>query len=123
MVLDWYSRRVVENHVNFHLFNSFPIPDVAPATNSMALHVAEIAGRLAAIDDRFSDWAAEVGVPVGSVTSDVDKDDLIAELDAVGAYLYGLDEDDLEVIYTTFHKGADYSQRQANVLDHFRRLS
>ena len=123
MVLDWYARRVIEISMNFHLFNSFPVPDVGPATSPLASRVAEIAGRLAAVDDRFEKWAAEVGVPVGSVTSDAEKDDLIAELDAVIAYLYGLDEDDLEVIYTTFHKGADYSQRQANVLDHFRGLS
>ena len=123
MVLDWYARRVIEISMNFHLFNSFPVPDVGPATSPLASRVAEIAGRLAAVDGRFEEWAAEVGVPVGSVTSDAEKDDLIAELDAVIAYLYGLDEDDLEVIYTTFHKGADYSQRHANVLDHFRRLS
>ena len=34
---------------------------------SLDLLVAEIAGRLAAIDDRYSEGAKEVGVPVGSV--------------------------------------------------------
>ena len=47
--------------------------------------------------------------------------DLICELDACVAHLYGLDESDLAVIYETFHKGADYSERHAAVLDHFRR--
>lgn len=37
------------------------------------------------------------------------------------AHLYGLDESDLAVIYETFHEGADYSERHAAVLEHFRR--
>ena len=41
--------------------------------------------------------------------------------DACVAHLYGLDESDLAVIYETFHEGADYSERHAAVLEHFRR--
>ena len=50
--------------------------------------VVVVAGRLAAVDDRYSDWAAEVGVPVGSVKTRAEKDDLIAELDALVSLLY-----------------------------------
>ena len=120
MVLDWFARRIIELNMNFYLVNNFPIPDVAPATNPRAARVAEIAGRLAAVDDRYAEWAAEVGVPVDSVTSDTEKDDLIAELDAQVAHLYGLKEHDLAVIYTTFHEKTDHSARHAAVLEHFR---
>ena len=75
------------------------------------LRVVEIAGRLAAVDPRYADWAAEVGVPVGSVTDQATKDDLIAELDAVVALLYGLDKADVEHIFATFHRGWDYRTR------------
>jgi hypothetical protein len=122
MILDWYARRVVELHVNFHLFNSFPVPDVDVNADPMADRVAAIAGRLAAVDERFVGWAAEVGVPVGSVSNDAEKQDLIAELDAAVALLYSLEESDLEVIYSTFHEGKDYSARHAAVLEHYRRL-
>ena len=121
MILDWYARRVVELHVNFFLLNNFPIPphfDDDPVADK----VVEIAGRLAAVDDRYSEWAAGVGVETGTVTDDATRQDLVCELDACVAHLYGLDEDDLTVIYETFHTGADYSERHAAVLAHFRSL-
>ena len=40
--------------------------------------------------------------------TDTDVDDLIAELDAVVAHLYGLDAEDLEVIWDTFHTTVDH---------------
>ena len=123
MILDWYARRVVELNMNFHILNSFPVPDSSPASDPVAARVAEIAGRLAAVDDRFSEWAAAVGVPVGSANDEPTKSELIYELDACVARLYGLDETDLEVIYTTFRHGVDYSDRYQAVLAHFRRLA
>lgn len=121
MILDWYARRVVELHVNFYLLNNFPIPEHYN-DDPVAQRVVQIAGRLAAVDDRYAEWAAEVGVEVGSVTDDETRLDLVYELDACVAYLYGLNEDDLAVIYETFHVGADYSARHARVLEHFRNL-
>ena len=123
MILDWYARRVVELNLTFHLLNNFPIPDADIYNDPVACRVVEIAGRLATVDDRYSDWAAEVGVPLGSVTDEEAKQDLICELDACVAHLYGLDEDDLAVVYETFHEGADYSERHHAVLAHFRRLA
>lgn len=121
MILDWYARRYVELHLNFHIFNGLPIPRPG-RDDSTRRRVEQIAGRLAAVDDRFAEWARAVGVPVASVTDDKTKNDLIAELDAAVAVLYGLDEADLRVIYTTFHEGADYTERLAAVTEHFRRL-
>jgi len=77
---------------------------------------------LAAADERFADWAAEVGVPVGSANDEAVKHDLICELDACVAHLYSFDEDDLAVIYDTFSETVDYTERHAAVLTHFQRL-
>ncbi len=76
---------------------------------------------LAAVDDRYEDWARAVGVPVGSV-SEEDKPDLLAELDAAIALLYELDESDVRHIFQTFHAGWDYHDRLGRVLVHFDRL-
>ena len=121
MILDWFARCTVETHVTFHLLNNFPIPDADIDNDPVARRVTKIAGRLAAVDERYAEWAAEVGVRVGSVTDEATKQDLIYELDACVAHLYGLDEDDLAVVYETFHEGADYSERHIAVLAHFRR--
>ena len=82
--------------------------------------MVEIAGRLAAVDDRYADWAAEVGVPVGSVKTPAEKDDLIAELDALVSLLYGLTEDQVEHVFATFHRGWNYEARLDAVLTHYR---
>ncbi|WP_419918919.1 hypothetical protein [Candidatus Poriferisocius sp.] len=121
MICDWQARRTVELHITFEQLNALSIPDPG-AGHPVRDRVANIAGRLAATDERFDQWAAQVGVPVGSVTDEATKQDLLAELDACVAHLYGLDEADLGVIYDTFSRTVDYSDRHAAVIDHFRRI-
>ena len=123
MILDWFARCVVEISLNFHILNNFPINDPGPV-DPVRDRLVEIAGRLAAVDERYTEWAAEVGVPVGSANDEATKQDLICELDACVAHLYELDEDDLTVIYETFDEKRPhrYTERHAAVLVHFRRL-
>ena len=47
---------------------------------------------------------------------------LLAELDACVAYLYGLDEDDIAVVYDTFGRPGQWDERREAVLNHFRRI-
>lgn len=115
--LDWYARRYVELHVNLHIVNGFPVPVLSD--NEACKRVIEIAGRLAAVDDRYRDWAKQVGVSVGSVKTQVEKDALIAELDALVSLLYGLSRDQVEQVFATFHRGWDYKPRLEAVLGHF----
>lgn len=121
MPLDWYARRIVEVQVDFYVINAFPIPE-PERDHPLRRCVEEIAGRLAAVDARYEAWAEGVGVPVASVNKS-EKPELLAELDAAVALLYGLDEQDLHIIYETFHVGADYSAHQDRVLAHYRRLA
>jgi hypothetical protein len=95
-------------------------PDKLTERRSPARTV-EIAGRLGAVDHRYASWAADVGVPVATVTDEATKDDLIAELDALVAHLYGLGRSDVEHIFATFHRGWDYRSRLAAVLAHYDR--
>ncbi len=122
MPCDWQARRTVELHMTFEQFGLLSIPDPGEG-HPVRDRVVQIAGRLAAVDERFGEWAAEVGVPVGSANEESIKQDLICELDACVALLYGLDEDDLAVVYETFSGTVDYSDRLAAVLAHFRRLT
>lgn len=106
MPLDWQARRTVELHMTFEQLNQLTIPDPGEG-HAIRDRVVEIAGRLAAGDERYAEWAAEVGVPVGSVRDEATKQDLICELDACVAHLHGLDDGDLAVVYETFHESAD----------------
>lgn len=116
--LDWYARKYVELGMNFHILNGLPIPEFHPTPASD--RIVQISGRLAAVDDRYVGWAADVGVPVGSVKSQPEKDDLVAELDAIVSLLYGLTDDQVEHVFATFHRGWKYQLRLQAVLDHYR---
>jgi len=97
----------------------------------MSSGVAQLSDRLAAVDDRYAEWAAAVGVEYGRLPDD-QKFDMICELDAVVAHLYGLDEKHLRHIFETFHEGwgpgtvaahptlGDYDLRLKTTLRHFR---
>ncbi|MCY4135714.1 MAG: hypothetical protein OXG30_12515 [bacterium] len=65
MPCDWQARRTVELHMTFEQIGQLSIPDPGMG-HPVRDRVAEIAALLAAQDDRFTDWAAEVGVPVGT---------------------------------------------------------
>ncbi len=105
--------------VSFELLAPSPVPHIE-VQSVLGRRLVEVAGRLAAVDERYADWAAEVGVPVGSVTSQAEKDALIAELDALVSLLYGLSEDQVEHIFATFHRGWDYEPRLVAVSQHYR---
>ena len=123
MPCDWQARRTVELVMSFEQLRLLCFPDPGEG-DPVRDRVAEIAGRLAAADERFADWAAAVGVPVGSANDPAIKADLIAELDACVAHLYGLDSDDLGVLYSTFdvRRPDRYADHHARVLAHCRRL-
>jgi hypothetical protein len=107
----------VELHVNYHVFNPFPVPRPS-RDDPLWQRTVEIAGRLACPDSRFDVWASAVGVQVGALDSDI-KADLIAELDAVVAHLYGLTEAHMLHLFETFHEGWDYAERLRATLVHY----
>lgn len=115
---DWYARRFVEITMSFALLGAMPVP--RPSAGNLLRHrVVHLAGRLAAVDERYADWAEEIGVPTGSVTSDAERADLLAELDALVSLLYGLRPDQVEHIFATFHRGWDFKPRLIAVLKHY----
>ena len=116
--LDWYARRFIELNVNFFILNPFPVPRPS-RSDARWQRVVEIAGRLACPDGRYADWANAAGVTYGPLDAD-EKEDMIHELDAVSAHLYGLAERQLVHVFMTFHENWDYHDRLDGVLRHFR---
>lgn len=118
---DWYMRRWVETTMSFELVGNAPFPNLDE--NGLKSAIIDRAGRLAAVDDRYTTWAAEVGVPCGSVKTEEDRQRLIVELDALVSLGYGLSEGDVTHLFATFHKGWDYRPRLTQVLDAYRRFA
>lgn len=115
--LDWYARWFVETHVNYFVFNPLPVP--RPGRDDPRWQrVVTLAGRLACPDHRFEAWAKAVGVDHRPLAPG-EKQDMLHELDAVVARLYGLNEMQLVHVFETFHDGWDYRDRLDSVLRHF----
>jgi hypothetical protein len=115
---DWIARRLIENNFTFEVLSDLPVP-LDRFDTPLSNRCIEIAGRLGAVDHRFDEWAAGVGVEVGSVTSQQEKDDLIAELDAVVAHLYDLSAEQISHVFESFHRGWDYQSRLNHVLAYY----
>ncbi|ELY53647.1 hypothetical protein C491_20946 [Natronococcus amylolyticus DSM 10524] len=114
---DWYARRFVEKHLDYYIFNGVPIPH-PDGESILRKRAIELSGRLAAIDDRYEDWANEIGVDYGPLDDD-EKQEKIHELDAVVAHLYGLSRENLQVVFETFHDNWDHERRMNAVLEHY----
>lgn len=110
----------METHVSVFVLNPFPIPRPDP-DHPLRLRVIDTAGRLASQDRRLWGWGKKVGVKGRRLAED-EQSDLIAELDAAVAHLYGLAESDLVHIFETFHEGWDFQDRLDATLRHFTNL-
>lgn len=108
--LDWYARRFVVLHLNFHILNGFPIPD-PPSSNKLRQRISFLAGSLAATNESFADWAKSVGVKFGTLADPEERFQAICEIDALVALLYDLEIEELEHVFATFHKTWDYAKR------------
>ena len=108
MPFDWMARRVVELSLTQEVLHSLPIPDV-PIKDERAERIARIVATLATSDAEFSEWAGIVGKIENTHLNQ--KDDLLAELDALVCLLFELVPAEVQHIYNTFHNGADYSDR------------
>lgn len=116
---DWQARMLTEMNLTFEILNQLSLP-ITDVETGWGAQVVQIAGKLAAVDGRYEDWASEVGVPVGSVGTEIEKNDLVSELDALVSLLYGLDEGQVEQVFKTFHRGWNYDARLDAVLTRFR---
>lgn len=70
MPCDWQARRTVELHMTFEQLNQLSIPDPGEG-HPVRDRVTELAACLAVRDERFQEWAAEVGVPVGQSCTEI----------------------------------------------------
>ena len=70
MPCDWQARRTVELNLTFEQLSLLTIPDPGEG-DRVRDRVTELSALLAARDERFRGWAAEVGVPVGSTLDEL----------------------------------------------------
>jgi len=117
IVFDWYARRFVETHVDFHVLDPMPVPRACDA--KLRNRAVALAARLACPDERYGAWARSVSAKCGPIADDK-KADMIRELDAVVAHCYDLSQKHLVAVFETFHEGWDYEEQLRDTLKHFK---
>jgi hypothetical protein len=118
MPLDWYARRFVVLHVNFHIFNGLPIPIFEKNDNKYERIVSLVAG-LTSINSDHNVWLDSLGIDFNKIESEEDRFAAQSEIDALVAIGYGLNEVEVGHIFRTFHKTWDYRSRLEKVLNYF----
>jgi len=117
---DWYSRRLVELHFTFEILDQIPVPR-PEKSDPRRRRIVELAGRLAAHDERYVGWASAIDVPIGSVTPQ-ERAATESEIDALVAHLYGLSRTQLSHIFATFHRGWSFRPRLDAALEFYDQL-
>src|SRR6185312_12320467 len=108
----------VENKMSFAILAGLPVP----RTPRHRARIAHLAARLSCVDERYADFAREVGVEVGPMPLD-ERSDMEAEIDALVAHAYGLSENDLRVIFRDFTERAVPPAYRERVVEHYRAAS
>jgi hypothetical protein len=121
MIFDWSARQIVELGLNPSLFLSLHVPRY-DVTNELCKRISYLSTILATKDKRYLGWANANGVLTVEKLVDANKDDLIAENDALVAHMFGLTRTQLEHVFKTFHRGWDYAPRLEKVLSFFDKL-
>lgn len=107
---DWQARRFVETHVNFFIFEGLRLPELSDETYD---RLAELAGRLSCIDERYADFAASLGVEHGRLDPE-EHERMRIEIDALVASAWELTAEELELVLSDFTSDAvpeDYRER------------
>jgi hypothetical protein len=114
--LDWYARRFVVLHVNFHIFNGLPIPNLHKSSVIYQRIISLVAALTQATNEN-NEWVESLNTEFEMLKSDASKEMAQYEIDALIAIAYGLDNSDITHIFNTFHKTWDYIPRLTQVLN------
>jgi hypothetical protein len=110
LIFDWFARRVVEGHMKLYILDSMPVPRKEKNQRVSDL-IVELTAQLAGKDDRYKVWLSEVRAKEAGLNKKIDFESLIAELDAAVAVLFDLERDEVEYIFSNFHRGWDFEDR------------
>ena len=101
---------MVEVNLNYHVLDGLAIPRPEPS-DGRRRRIVDLAGRLAAVDDRYREWAEEIGVDFAIPVIAEDREEMLAEVDALVGHLYGLSREELIHVFETFHPTWNFRPR------------
>jgi len=99
MIFDFLIRTRISANMNFFYIYQTPIPETF--NDETANQIIVTSARLSCCDDRFADFAKEIGVPYSQLSMQ-ERIELTAKLNALIAIHYGLNKEQLRVILQSF---------------------
>ena len=117
---DWLIRKWVEMNLTFELLEPAPIPKFSEKDDKTR-RLCELSARLASTDSRYSAWASDNDVSIGTLRETESAESAICEIDALVALLYGLKIDELKFIFESFHRGWNYESRLLQTVEFFKK--
>jgi hypothetical protein len=118
IIFDWQSRLIVEGNLTFELLGQLACP-WNHLESTLGKRLVSLSATLASPDQRFSEWANALGVSTGEFKLPSQRDDAIAECDALVALMFELDSQQVSHVFETFHRGWDYKPRLEKVLEYY----
>ena len=113
--IDWVGHLKVSLNINYFILNGLPVPEQVEG-DARCDRVAVLAAGLAlAGDGDYGNWPTLAD----PIVDDDARQDALSELEACGAALYGLDQDDIATIIDSYPEKAGHAARREAVLDHY----
>ena len=116
--LDWIGHRKINLNLNFFILNGLPVPKYDPNDAVAQRVVALAAGLTLREDGNYGKWTTLASPIIGTEN----RHDALNEMDACGALLYGLDENDMNLIFDSYPERSGHADRRNHVIDHFREI-
>lgn len=116
--LDWYSRRFVDKHLSFFIFESLTIPKF-DYTDPKVKRIIEITANLSFKESDIFDLQKKLKIKLRKI-NDNERNNMIAELDCLTGILYGLNDEDLSHIFKTYRVGWDFDERLNKVKSYYK---
>jgi hypothetical protein len=92
--VDWYGHLRVNLHLNYFILNSIPIP-IREHSKREERMIELAAGLALAADGEFGDWSGLAD----PILAEEDRALAVAEIDAISTLLYGLEDEDLPLVF------------------------
>jgi hypothetical protein len=113
-VFDWYVRRWAELKITLDLMRRLPLP-IFDESDSVHKDISLLAACLVSTHDGLMDWSQKVIGDSGKGRIEGNVERLKIELEARVARSFGLTDEDLREVFSTFQVGWNYESELADV--------
>jgi hypothetical protein len=114
---DFYARKFIETAVDIHFMKAFPVPD--GIDSDLGRQLIQNVYSLIPDEIKYKEWRSALLKSIGEVKESRNKEEVMFEIDALIAVLFGLNDKQLAYIFDNFQRGWDSEDRKQKTLTLF----